>query len=454
MAGLLNESTIKAQKTSLLESYKKDIASTEAALGRELKFEQKLSLAQTSANTKEMLLNEATQVAGIGPYKRYALDMLKVAVPNNIISDLVSEQAIDNMYSMINYKKFVYGSNKGQTKAGTTFASALALGQSDPNYAKKIVDNEVLATSAEAATAVTGFLAWTPVTAGSVTITTGAVVATDDGAGKLTGTGVTSGTIDYATGAYSITFTSASTVPVIASYGYDNVTAPVMDVPEIELKITSVPVIAQPVKLKTNYSFDAAFVLKKEYGEDVEASLAAEAAVEIMNELTVEVVRDLYGMSTANQPVSFEKIQSSAVSVLDQYDGFMAVLEDAAEEIKQATRRVRPNWIIAGTKVTAIIRTMRQFTASGTVLPGSQQIGTLGDFKVFSCPDLPVDQFVMGWKGNGFLEAGYVYAPYMPILPTDLIVDDTFTGKRGWAAYYGKAKLNPLVYVRGKVVTR
>lgn len=73
MAGLLNEATIKAQKASLLESYKKDIADTEAALGRELKFENKLSLAQTSANTKEMLLNEATQVAGIGPYKRYAL---------------------------------------------------------------------------------------------------------------------------------------------------------------------------------------------------------------------------------------------------------------------------------------------------------------------------------------------------------------------------------------------
>ena len=42
-----------------------------------------------------MLLNEATQVAGIGPYKRFALDMLKVAVPNNIISDIVSEQAIN-----------------------------------------------------------------------------------------------------------------------------------------------------------------------------------------------------------------------------------------------------------------------------------------------------------------------------------------------------------------------
>lgn len=220
---------------------------------------------------------------------------------------------------MINYKKFVYGSNKGQTTAGTTFASALALGQSDPNYAKKIVDNEVLAASGDTSK-LEGFLAWTPVVPGSVTITTGTVVATDDGQGKLTGDGLTGeGKIDYATGAYEITFSAASNVPVIASYGYDNVTAPVMDVPEIELKITSIPVVAQPVKLKTNYSFDAAFILKKEYGEDVEASLAAEAAAEIMNELTVEVVRDLYGMATANQPVSFERIQSSAVSVLDQY---------------------------------------------------------------------------------------------------------------------------------------
>ena len=71
MAGLLTEASIKAGKARLLESYKNDIAKTEAALGREMKFEQKLSLAQLTENTKSMLLNEATQVAGIGPYKSF-----------------------------------------------------------------------------------------------------------------------------------------------------------------------------------------------------------------------------------------------------------------------------------------------------------------------------------------------------------------------------------------------
>lgn len=160
-------------------------------------------------------------------------------------------------------KKFVYGSNKGQTKAGSTFASALALGQSDPNYAKKVVENEMIADANNTATTVKGQLNWTPVAKGSITINAGTVVATDDGQGNITGTGITSGTIDYATGAYEITFATAPT-NALASYAYDNITAPVMDVPEIELKITSIPVIAQPVKLKTNYSFDSAFILKKE----------------------------------------------------------------------------------------------------------------------------------------------------------------------------------------------
>ena len=39
--------------------------------------------------------------------------MLKVSQPVSIIPDIVSEQAIDTMAAMINYKKFTYGSNKG-----------------------------------------------------------------------------------------------------------------------------------------------------------------------------------------------------------------------------------------------------------------------------------------------------------------------------------------------------
>jgi hypothetical protein len=63
-------------------------------------------------------------------------------------------------------------------------------------------------------------MASTPVLLGSVTITAGSVVATDDGLGNLVGTGVASGSIDYDTGASSITYETAPAddTAITASY--------------------------------------------------------------------------------------------------------------------------------------------------------------------------------------------------------------------------------------------
>jgi hypothetical protein len=57
---------------------------------------------------------------------------------------------------------------------------------------------------------------------GTVVITAGAVVATDDGDGNLTGTGVTAGTINYATGVLSITYSvaPANLLAITMAYSY------------------------------------------------------------------------------------------------------------------------------------------------------------------------------------------------------------------------------------------
>jgi hypothetical protein len=59
---------------------------------------------------------------------------------------------------------------------------------------------------------------------GTVTITAGTVVATDDGNGNLTGTGIAAGTINYATGVLSITYSAApaNTLAVTMGYSYSN----------------------------------------------------------------------------------------------------------------------------------------------------------------------------------------------------------------------------------------
>jgi phage tail sheath protein FI len=58
------------------------------------------------------------------------------------------------------------------------------------------------------------------VQSGTLEIVAGAITATDNGDGTLSGTGVTSATIDYTTGAWSITYAVAPTggVPIISNY--------------------------------------------------------------------------------------------------------------------------------------------------------------------------------------------------------------------------------------------
>lgn len=440
-------------KVRLVESYKKDINEAKAAFGIEdLKYESQVSLATTINNTKALL--EATQVQGIGPYKRHAIDMLKVTQPVSIIPDIVSEQAIDTMAAMINYKKFTYGSDKGSVKEGDTVNSVLGGPFSHPSYGASKVEEEVIGEVGD--TTITASLAWTPVIPGSVVIKVGTDVITDDGQGSLVGT-AGNGTID-ADGNVNLTLNAAATDTVTVDYSYDNVTAPVNKVPEINLEIASKPIYAKNILLKTNYSFTAAYMLKKEYGEDIEATLAAEAAGEILNEQTVQVIKDLHDMAVANRPVTFQRTQAVGVTVMEQSQDFLYTLEEAASEMELATGgKFRPTFIILGTLAAATVRTMRDiFTPVTTTTPGAKLIGKLGDLDVYSCPNqyaLKPNEFVLGYKGNGFLDSGYVFAPYAPIIPTDLLMDDTFTGRRGWAAIQGKAKLNAQLYIKGKIVT-
>lgn len=71
------------------------------------------------------------------------------------------------------------------------------------------VTSESVGTGNGTTTAFSHTAADTPVIPGSVTITAGSVVATDNGSGLLTGTGVSGGTINYTTGAVSITYATA-----------------------------------------------------------------------------------------------------------------------------------------------------------------------------------------------------------------------------------------------------
>lgn len=45
----------------------------------------------------------------------------------------------------------------------------------------------------------------------------------------------------------------------------------------------------------------------------------------------------------------------------------------------------------------------------------------MNGLKVFVTPNLPEDRFVIGVLGNDMLTAAAVFAPYMPIVPTQML---------------------------------
>ena len=171
-------------------------------------------------------------------------------------------------------------------------------------------------------------------------------------------------------------------------------------------------------------------------------------------EIDTEIVSDLVRLAGAGPELTWSKIPPTGVNIIDHYDSFWAKLTEGSKQIFQATQRVSPIFIVCGTNVSAVIEVMRNFDGTGAQEGvGPHFIGTLGGkYKVYVAPLIDPDTFVMGYKGSNFLETGYIYAPYMPILTTDLLMPADFRGQQGYATSYGKKMVNSKMYLRGKIV--
>lgn len=402
-----------------------------------LTLEKKAALATCLENTRKIC--ESTN-ASLLPSKTFFLDMVASVIPNSIASEIVSVQAMDAKAGMISYLRFVYGSRKGQVTEGQMFNSSLYHGISDPTYSSRVVENEPLASGVN--------LSSVPVLEGTIVVNDDPTITVTYSSGKATFTlNAQTVTIDMATGAVSGTVAADTVI----SYEYNNEDAPV-DVPEINLELAQIPVFAKSRKLAAYWGFDAAFDLKQQYGEDITSLMAAQAAGEIAYEIDTEICLDLYKQA-GNDLGVWSKTPNLGVQLIDHYDSFWAKLTEGANIVFGATQRFTPNFIICGINVSAVIEVMRNFDGTGASAGvGPHLIGTLGGkYKVYVVPQMDPDAYVLGYKGGNFLETGYVYAPYMPCLSTQILTLANFQGQQGYATSYAKRMVNNRLYAKGKI---
>lgn len=403
--------------------------------GLDTNFEKKLATAVCLENTRrqiramEALSGSATQPSSVGQYKRFALDMVATLVPNLIASDLVSVQAIDNRVGMINILEYQYGSNKSGAKDGQTFSSPLAYQGMNVDYTSA-ANSEVL-------------------TAGQTELSWNKAIKPSTFHVYRAGTEVTGITVD-ATGKITGDIQEGD----IATYLYDNETVPVA-APTLKLDIRSLPVETKSRKLAAIWSFDAQYELMKEYGADMQQMLATQATAEIQQEIDNEITFDLYSSANAGPEIRWSRMQPTGVSQADHYDSFYAKIVEGSNQIFAATRRAHANWMVCGLNVASVLQVMRNFDgAEDLTAVGPHFIGTLGNgIRVYVNPNYDPDTFVLGYKGPNMIDAGYVYAPYMPIMTTGMLtLADDFAAREGWATSYGTKIINPRLYVKGRII--
>ena len=352
----------------------------------------------------------------------------------------------------ITYIQYTAGSNKGQTKQGDVFNSPFGLGNVDPNYTSQTISGEAKAVATAAA--VTGKLNWTPVIPGTVNIVHGTVTITDNGEGELTSSGLTgNGTIDYTTGEYSYTLTTQDlTSTPFANYQYNNVVIPQNDLPILNAEIESIPLVAKARRIAIYYSQIAAFQAKTDYGFDLGDQLAEKAVGQLSYEIDTEITQLLIDSAPADGDLVWSKTLPMGVSKVEHYEGFTEILEIGRQKIYDRTKRFAPNYMLIASNILPILTFIKGFSAAqaGNV-NGPYFAGTLNSLKVFVTPNIEPGKFIIGVNGDDMMSSAAVYAPYMPIVPTQLLGFADGGMSQGWSTLYDLKLLNANLLVAGRV---
>ena len=300
--------------------------------------------------------------------------------------------------------------------------------------------------------------------------------------------GTTAGTDDNYQD-YVVSYPIRSTLDIGASSG-DALTIPTFEsnfsasgpspvIPEIDIKIESISVTAETRKLRARWSPELAQDLNAYHSLDAEVELTQILSEQIALELDREILNDLLtGGSGANYfwsraPGKFVNKQSGIEvtratsltpgpaftgTVREWYETLTETIIDVANEIHRKTLRGSANFIVVSPDVATIMeasvlyKPIYSIDGSGQIgspmTIGAEKIGTLSNrFTVYKDPYFPRNKILVGYKGGSYLETGYVYAPYVPLIVTPTIfAPEDFTPRKGVMTRYGKKMIRSDFY--------
>ena len=249
-------------------------------------------------------------------------------------------------------------------------------------------------------------------------------------------------------------------------------------IPEINIGMRSEAITAKTKKLKA--------VWTPEFAQDLNAYQALDAEAEVTNimseyislEIDLEILEMLIedaaagteywtvlnnGVYNPNNTNGFDfptnTTQTGFFNTQGQWFQTLGTkMQKLSNKIHQLTLRGGANFLVCSPTVATVIESIPGFASNSDGSAdkmeyafGVQKAGQLNSrYTVYKNPYMTENTILMGFRGTQFLEAGAVFAPYIPLIMTPLIYDpDTFTPRKGLLTRYAKKMLRPEFY--GKI---
>ena len=239
-------------------------------------------------------------------------------------------------------------------------------------------------------------------------------------------------------------------------------------IPEIDVKLQSEAIVAKTRKLKAQWTPEFAQDLNAYHSIDAEAELTSLLSEYISMEIDLEILDMLIldantteRWSAENNKVWGGSAWSTSTSDFYNTQGqwFQTLgtkIQKVSNKIHQKTLRGGANFVVCSPTVATVLESIPGYAANtdGTAEEfnmGVQRVGSLANrFKIYKNPYMTENTILMGYRGSQFLEAGAVYAPYVPLMMTPLVYDpESFTPRKGLMTRYAKKMIRPEFY--GKI---
>jgi len=242
-------------------------------------------------------------------------------------------------------------------------------------------------------------------------------------------------------------------------------------IPQINIQMQSEAIVAKTRKLRAVWTPEFAQDLNAYHSLDAEAELTSIMSEYISLEIDLEILDMLIESAAAgtewwsaqnNLALGSTGVTNADLGFFNSQGQWFQTLGTKIQKlsniIHQKTLRGGANFLVCSPTVATIIESIPGFAstsdgdaAKASYAFGVQKAGTINSrYTVYKNPYMTENTILLGFRGGQFLEAGAVFAPYIPLIMTPLVYDpNTFTPRKGLLTRYAKKVVRPEFY--GKI---